>query len=40
MKGLKFEPRSSADQDDRILSDEEVRRAVAEGKKKSKSSAA
>ena len=40
MKGLKFEPRSSADPDDRILSDEEVRRAVAEGKKKSKSSAA
>ena len=34
MKGLKFEPRSSEDPDDRILSDEEVRAAVAEGKSK------
>jgi hypothetical protein len=40
MKGLKFEPRSSEDPDDRILSDEELRAAVAEGKRKSKSSAA
>jgi hypothetical protein len=40
MKGLKFDPRSSEDPDVRILSDEELRRAVAEGKKKTKGTAA
>lgn len=35
MNGLKFEPRHSADPDERILSDSELKRAVDEGKQKS-----
>jgi hypothetical protein len=34
MKGLKFDPRPSEDPDERLLSDEELQRAMAEGKKK------
>jgi hypothetical protein len=35
MKGLKFEPKGSADADERILSDAELKRALDEGKRKS-----
>lgn len=40
MTGLKFEPYSAEDPDERIVSEVELRRAVAEGKKKSKGNAA